>query len=194
MVFQEASYSVLLVSASEKVNTVMVSLLPASEYFPVTTVKSAGEARRRLAETAYDIVIVNTPLPDDFGVRLAEDVCRKTQAGVLLLVKRELQDEIYYKVMGAGVVTLPKPTSEPVVTLMLRALCAGRERLRRVEEKQSSVEKKIEELRIVNRAKWLLIQRLQMTEEDAHSYIQRRAMDQRITQRRAAEDILRAYE
>ena len=80
------------------------------------------------------------------------------------------------------------------MTQMLRALCAVRERLRRAEERQVSVEKKIEELRIVNRAKWLLIERLHMTEEDAHGYIRRQAMDNRITQREAAEDILRTYQ
>jgi response regulator NasT len=74
---------------------------------------------------------------------------------------------------------------------MLRTLCSVRERLRRTEEKQISVEKKIEEMRLVNRAKWLLIERLHMTEADAHEYIRRQAMDRRVTQRDAAEDITR---
>ncbi len=194
MIFREDTYRVLIVSASEKFNTVTASLLPGSEFWPVTIVKTAGEAQRRLLETAYDIVLVNTPLPDGFGTELARDACAKSHAAVLLLVKRELQDEIYYKVMESGVVTLPKPVSEQTMTQMLRTLCSLRERLRRAEEKQVTVEKKIEELRIVNRAKWLLIERLHMTEEDAHGYIRRQAMDKRVTQREAAEDILRTYQ
>ncbi len=194
MIFREDTYRVLLVSASEKFNTVTASLLPGSEFWPVTVVKSAGEAQRRLLEASYDIVLVNTPLPDEFGTTLAEDACAKSQAAVLLLVKRELHDEIYYKVMDSGVITLPKPTNEAVMSQMLRTLCSVRERLRRAEERQVTVEKKIEELRLVNRAKWLLIQRLQMTEEDAHAYIRRQAMDKRVTQREAAEDILRTYQ
>ncbi len=194
MIFREDTYSVLLVSASEKFNTVTASLLPGSEFWPVTVAKSAGDAQRRLLDARFDIVLVNTPLPDEFGTSLAEDVCAKTQAAVLLLVKRELYDEIYYKVIGSGVIMLPKPTNEAVMSQMLRTLCSVRERLRRAEEKQVTVERKIEELRIVNRAKWLLIQRLQMTEEDAHGYIRRQAMDKRVTQREAAEDILRTYQ
>lgn len=193
MIFREQTYSVLLVSASEKFNTVTSSLLPGSEYWPVMTAKTAGEAQRRLLETHYDLILINAPLPDEYGTRLAEDACAKTQAGVLLLVKRELHDEICYKVMGAGVITLPKPTSEPAMTQMLRTLCAVRERLRHTEERQLSVEKKIEELRIMNRAKWLLIDRLHMTEADAHAYLRRQAMDKRVSQREAAEDILRTY-
>lgn len=191
MIFRDDTYSVLLVSASEKFNTVTTALLPGSEFWPVTIVKTAGEAQRRLLETDHDIVIVNTPLPDEFGTKLAEDICRKTQASVLLLIRREIHDEIYYKVMESGVITLPKPVSEQTMNQMLRTLCSVRERLRRAEERQSSVEEKIEELRLVNRAKWLLIEQLGMTEEDAHAYIRRRAMDRRVSQREAAEDILR---
>lgn len=193
MIFREDTYGVLLVSASDKFNTVTASLLSGAEFWPVTVVKTAGEAHRRLLESQYDIVLVNTPLPDEFGTQLAEDACAKTHAGVMLLARRELHDEIYYKVMESGVITLPKPTSEAAMTQMLRTLCSVRERLRRAEERQVSVEKKIEELRLVNRAKWLLIERLHMTEEDAHQYIRRQAMDGRVTQREAAEDILRTY-
>ena len=194
MVFRDSTYSVLLVSASEKFNTVTASLLPGSEFWPVTVVKSAGEAERRLLSSDYDIVLVNTPLPDEFGTQLAENACIKTRAAVLLLVRRELHDEIYYKVMESGVITLPKPTNETAMTQMLHALCSMRERLRRAEERQVTVEKKIEEMRLVNRAKWLLIERLHMTEEDAHNTIRRQAMDMRVTQREAAEDILRTYQ
>ena len=193
MIFRDETYSVLLVSASEKFNTITAALLPGSEFWPVTVVKSAGEAQRRLLDAEYDIILVNTPLPDEFGSQLAEEACAKTQASVLLLLRRELHDEIYYKVAESGVITLPKPTSEAVMTQMLRTLCSVRERLRRAEERQVSVEKKIEELRIVSRAKWLLIERLHLTEEAAHGYIRRHAMDNRITQREAAEDILRTY-
>ena len=194
MLFRDSTYSVLLASASEKFNTVTASLLPGSEFWPVTVTKTAGEAQRLLLERSYDLVLVNAPLPDEFGTRLAVDASRKTQAGVLLLVRRELHEEIYYKVMEDGVITLPKPVSEPVMSQMLRTLCSVRERLRRAEERQVTVEKKIEEMRLVNRAKWLLIQRLHMTEEDAHGYIRRQAMDKRVTQREAAEDILRTYQ
>ena len=194
MIFRDKTYSVLLVSASEKFNTITAALLPNAEYWPVTISKCAAEAQRKLLEAEYDIILVNTPLPDEFGTRLAVDACRETQASVLLLVRRELHDEIYYKVMESGVITLPKPVSEAVMTQTLRTLCSVRERLRRAEERQVSVEKKIEEMRLVNRAKWLLIERLHMTEEDAHGYIRRQAMDNRITQREAAEDILRTYQ
>ena len=193
MVFQERTYSVLLVSASEKFRTTILPLLPTTDYWPVNWAKSVGEAQRKLLEESYDIVMINTPLPDDFGMKLAIDVCGSSGAGVLLLVKNDLFDEIEEKVVRCGVVTLSKPTSLGMIAQSLRVLCATRERLRQMEEKQVTVEEKIEEIRLVNRAKWLLIECLSMTESDAHRYIEKQAMDLRISKREAAENIIKTY-
>ncbi|MBQ6206986.1 MAG: ANTAR domain-containing protein, partial [Oscillospiraceae bacterium] len=70
---------------------------------------------------------------------------------------------------------------------------AVRERLRMSEKKRASVEEKIEEIRLVNRAKWRLIERLGMNEADAHRYIEKQAMNQRVSRRKVAESILLTY-
>ncbi len=193
MVFQERTYSILLISASEKFNAATLPLLPVTDYHPVAIVKSVSEARRRLMEQSYDIVIVNAPLPDDFGMSLAVDVCVTSDAGVLLLVKSELYNDVYSRVVEHGVMTLSKPTSIQMISQTLRGLCATRERMRRMGEKQKTVEEKIEEMRLVNRAKWLLIKCLGMTEPDAHRYIEKQCMDLRITKREAAQTIIKTY-
>ena len=193
MVFQERTYSVLIVSASEKFNTTTASLLPMTDYWPVNMVHSVAAAKRRQLDQPYDIVLINAPLPDDFGMRLAIDTCNSSGAGVLLLVKNEVYNDIYSKVVGYGVMTLSKPTSTQMVAQSLRVLCATRERLRKVEERQASVEEKIEEIRLVNKAKWQLIECLRMTEAEAHRYIEKQAMDQRVSKREIAESIIETY-
>lgn len=194
MIFQERTYSVLLVSASEKFNTSILTLLPPTDYWPVTIAKSVGEARRRLVEESFDIVLINAPLSDDFGMHLAMDICSNSGAGVLLLIKNELYNEITSKVVPYGVMTMPKPTSLQLVSQSLQILRATRERLRQMEAKQISVEEKIEEIRLVNRAKWVLIECLNMTETDAHRYIEKQAMDLRTSKREIAENIIKTYQ
>lgn len=193
MIFQERTYSVLLVSSFDKFNTATIDLLPMTDYWPVVTVKSIAEAKRRLLEQSFDIVLINAPLPDDFGTRFAIDVCRSSEAGVLILVKNELYNDIYAKVVEFGVMTLSKPTSVSIISQTLRILCATRERMRQVAAKQATVEEKMEEIRLVNRAKWQLIQCLSMTEEEAHRYIEKQSMDLRISKRQVAENIIRTY-
>ena len=193
MVFQEKTYSVLLVSSFDKFNAATMDLLPMTDYWPVVTVKSVAEAKRRLLEQSFDIVLINAPLPDDFGTRFAIDVCRSSDAGVLILVKNELYNDIYAKVVEFGVMTLSKPTNVSMVSQTLRILCATRERMRQVAATQATVEEKMEEIRLVNRAKWQLIQCLSMTEEEAHRYIEKQSMDLRISKRQVAENIIRTY-
>lgn len=193
MVFQYRTYSVLLVSASEKFNATTVDLLPVTDYWPVVTAKNVAEARRRLLEQEFDIVIINAPLPDDFGMRLAIDICSNSDASVLIMVKNELYNDIYAKGVGYGVMVLSKPTSTQTVSQALRILCATRERLLRMKEKQATVEEKIEEIRLVNRAKWKLIEKLNMSESEAHRFIEKQSMDLRITKREVAENIINTY-
>ena len=193
MVFQERTYSVLIVTASERFTNSIMPLLPMTDYWPVQTAASVAEARRWLADTEFDIVLINTPLPDDFGMHLAIDICTGSGAGVLLLVKNDHYNEIYSKVVRYGVITLSKPTNRQMVAQNLRILCATRERIRQMQAKQATVEDKIKEIRLVNRAKWLLIECLNMTEAEAHRYIEKQAMDLRISRREAAENIIKTY-
>ena len=194
MVFQERTYSVLIVTASDRFINNIMPLLPVTDYWPVTTARSVSEARRRIAETNFDIVLINAPLPDDFGMRLAIDICTNSGAGVLLMVKSDLFNDIYAKVVSYGVITLSKPTNLQMVAQNLRILCATRERMRQMQARQATVEEKIEEIRLVNRAKWLLIECLSMTEPEAHRYIEKQSMDERISKREVAENIIKTYQ
>ena len=191
MIFQERTYSVLLVSASERSRDAMRALLPVTDYYPVVCARSTGEARRRFSESSYDLALILTPLPDEFGSRLAMDICKSSDTGVLLFVKKDLYDDVYAKVMDSGVMVLPVPASTPMIEQSLRMLCAARERLRRMGEKQATVEEKIAEIRLVNRAKWILIEHLKITEAEAHRIIEKQAMDTRRSRREIAEKIIR---
>lgn len=193
MSLKERVYSVLIVSAAESFNDALSALLPNSKYSPTHFVSNISAAKRVLAERAFDFVIINSPLPDDVGTRYAIDTANSEESVVLLMVRTELQEEIYDKVAEHGVFVLPKPTSKPTMTIALSWLSSAREKLRKTEKKTLSIEEKMEEIRIVNRAKWLLISELKMDEQGAHRYIEKQAMDRCISKRIVAEEIIRTY-
>ena len=193
MVFMERTYSVLVVSSSEKFNTAAAALLPVSEYYPVLWAKSVSEAKRRLLEQSFDIVMINAPIADDFGLRLGIDISGSGGSVVLLFVKSEFYEEICVKAREHGVMTAAKPVSRQFFSQTMHMLCAARERLRRAEQRQMSVEEKIEEIRLVNRAKWLLIEGLGMTEDEAHRHIEKQSMDRRVAKREVAENIIEQW-
>ena len=193
MSLKERVYSVLIVSAAEGFNDALSALLPTSKYSPTNFVSNISAAKRALAERAFDFVIINSPLPDDIGTRFAIDTGSSKKTVVLLMVRAELQAEIYDKVAEHGVFVLPKPTSKPTMAIALSWLSSAREKLRKTEKKTLSIEEKMEEIRIVNRAKWILIRELKLDEPEAHRYIEKQAMDRCISKRIVAEEIIKTY-
>ncbi len=189
MVFHADTYSVLLVSASDAFFRTVASLLPSSDYGPVTQVSNLREAGRHSA----DLVIVNSPLPDVDGLDTCVRLCSETDSGVMLLVPQDRLETVRETAMTAGVLTLGKPLSSALFSQGLCSLCAMHERLRARVQVQQRVEETIEELRLINRAKWLLITCLNMTEDEAHRYIGKLAMQQQCSKREIADNIIRIY-
>ncbi len=193
MELQERVYSVLIVSASEKFQSGLHSLLPESAYSPIATAASVGAAERARNGQDFDFVFVNSPLPDDAGIRFAIDCCRAGGTVVLLFAAAALYDSIQSRVEKHGVFVLPRPVPRDAILRGLNWMTAARERLRSYEKKVQPVEEKMEEIRLVNRAKWLLISELKMSEPDAHHYITHQAMDRCCSKRTVAEEIIRLY-
>jgi response regulator NasT len=112
---------------------------------------------------------------------------------VLLFAAAALYDSIQSRVEKHGVFVLPRPVPRDAILRGLNWMAAARERLRSYEKKVQPVEEKMEEIRLVNRAKWLLISELKMSEPDAHHYITHQAMDRCCSKRTVAEEIIRLY-
>lgn len=193
MDFKERVYSVLVVSSFKKFNEAFSHTLPEANYYPVNIVTNAAAAKRAMLEKKYDFVIINAPLSDDFGMRLAIDISSTAGSVVLLIVKADIYSDVHAKVVEYGVMSLAKPASAQSVLQALQWMAAMRERLRRLEKKALSVEEKMEEIRIINRAKWILIENLNMTESDAHRYIEKQAMDRCVTRKIIAQGIINTY-
>ncbi len=193
MDFKERVYSVLIVSDTEKFTSSLSSLLPENTFDPVVRVSDAAMAKRAMLEREFDVVLINGTRADDRAAKLAIDVCSERNSVALLFVRRELYAEIYAKVTDFGVLTLPLPSSPQMVTQALDWVRATRERMRKYEKTAYTVQQKMEEIRAVNRAKWLLIDVLKMTESDAHRYIEKQAMDRCVSKLEVAKGIINTY-
>jgi len=190
---REQQLSVLIASSNEKFDKVLMSLLPASEFGPVDCASSVGAARRILDNIGYDLLIVNAPLKDERGISFAIETARETGVGVMLLLEASLYDEMSARAEEYGVLTLSKPTNRAVVSQTLKLLVATRQRLKRLEQKAQSFEEKIAEIKVVNRAKLLLMEREGLDEDTAHRFIEKSAMDLRKTRKTIAEEIISRY-
>lgn len=193
MSLQEQVYSILIVSAQCTFNDALMPFLPDFKFDPIKAVTSISAAKQSLAARSYDFIIINSPLPDGSGIDFAADASGLKTSVALLLVRSDLYETTFGRVSPCGVYVLPKPTSKNIISQAIDWMTATRERLRMLEKKTVSAEEKIREIQTVNRAKWLLIEKLKISEDDAHRRIEKQAMDLCITKLAVAEKIIEAF-
>lgn len=186
--------NVLLVGGTEKSRALLQALIPLGSCAMSRMCQSGGEARQVMQETAWSLILINTPLSDESGLELAMEAAEQTMAAVLLLVKAELADTVADRVEASGVMVIAKPVSRQVFEQAQRFALAARNRLTALHAENERLEKKMAELRLIDRAKCVLIQYLGMTEQQAHRHIEKQAMDTRQTKAIVARNILATYE
>lgn len=121
------------------------------------------------------------------GASAAVDAAERSSAAILLLTD---DAALPRRCIRAGVMT----AHPDELAAVLPSLLASAERLRTLRDKTSSLQQRLDDSRIVARAKLLLISRLGMSEGDAHRYIEKTAMDSCLPRRGVAEGIIRTYE
>ena len=62
-----------------------------------------------------------------------------------------------------------------------------------MENNTKKLQEKMQDIKIINQAKIILIQKLNMSENDAHYYIEKQAMDTRLSKSKVSENIIRTY-
>ena len=187
------AYSILIVSKNENFNTAISSMLPKGSFASPAFASSITSAKREVADKDYDFVIINAPLGDDLGMRFAVDCTNSQKTLVLFIVQNELYTEIVEKLSEYGVFTLPKPMSKQAITTSLIWMLTAKKRLSKIEIKSVKMEDKMEEIRLVNKAKWLLISNEGLLEPEAHKFLEKEAMNRCVTKKEIAEEIINKY-
>jgi len=186
--------SALILSGTEKGSDFFTEILHAASIHHTAILKSCGEARRLLLEQDFDLVIVNAPLRDESGESLSRYIASKGMAQVILVVKAEYFDAVSAVCEDDGVLTISKPVNRTIFWSALGLAKSARNRILRIQNENAKLKQKIEDIRMADRAKWVLVSYMNMSEQEAHRYIEKQAMDLRQTKRAIAEGILKTYE
>ena len=184
-------HDVIIISSYEKMGASIKRALGTERYDKIDACKSASSAGRIFLEKSYDIAIINLPLSDQPGVDLAIDISDRYHTGVIVIASAEISEDVAEKVTDHGIILVVKPASSRIVSRATRFMCAMQDKLSGARKKATTLEEKMSEIRIVNRAKWYLIDNKHMSEDDAHKYINKFAMDKCISKGQAAEMILK---
>ena len=181
--------SALIASAGNNANEYLAKHVAELGYLRPTIVAS-GEARRRMGDIDFEVVIINTPLPDEFGHELSTYAVEKSNAGVILLAKAGTADQISDKLQQHGVLVLAKPFTGVQFRQAVQMAAACCRRLDYLRQENDKLRDKIAQIRLVDRAKCYLIEHKGMSEAEAHRMIEKTAMDTRRDRAEVAAEIL----
>ena len=149
------------------------------------------QARQKLAEDGIDVVVINTPLPDEFGVESAVDIAAGNESlSVILLVKADAYEQVSYKTRDSGIFVLTRPLKGQQLIEAGGVILAAKKKLRDLADENRKLRRRMEELSLVTRAKCLLIEKKKMTEKQAHYYLEREAMDNSLSKKEVAKEII----
>lgn len=180
----------LIVSAGASSNEYLSARLAELGYARPVIVPSGAEARRRITELDFELIVVNAPLPDEFGHELCLDAVETSDAGVIFLVKAAAAEPLEAAVSAQGVVVLSKPFSNAFFAQVVHMAAAGNRRLLRLRAENRRLQEKLAQVRLAARAKLVLILQRGMSEDEAHRYLEKQAMDTRRSLGEIAQEIL----
>lgn len=186
--------SAMLVSASEAQTKRISALLTRARIVPFEHTGSARQALERFDAGGIDGVLIAEPVTGSSGQELALQLKKRRCMAVLLLAEPAHAEAAAALLEQSGVLVLPNDAPEPLIVQTIRLLTAVRIQLEQMQHKTEKLEAKVADIRIINRAKLLLVQHLQMTEAEAHKYIEKQAMNTSKPRRTIAENIIRTYE
>lgn len=185
---------ILVVSKKGKSKDMLVQLLELDSAAQIDAAYTEEDAARLMEKNEYDLIIINSPLEGKSGVDLAVYAAEKHTSGILLTVQNKYANIVSQKVEPYGVLVVGKPIVKAFFNQAIKFAEVTRHRVMSLKEENIHLQLKLEEMKVINRAKCVLIQYLSMSETQAHKYIEKQAMDMRLPKHNVAKQILKAYE
>ena len=184
----------LIVCNNEKGTLFYKSFLKENGVVDVVATDNGPRAKRAILDYDFDICIINGPIDNSSGEDLAIDIAEKNNCQVILFVKAEFIDEVAEHVEDYGIITVSKPINKQLFWQALKLARVAQRRISMAHKESAKLEQKLEDMKIISRAKLLLIVNSDVSEEEAHKIIEKQAMDMRKSRVEIAKDIIKKYE
>jgi response regulator NasT len=159
--------------------------------FDVVGEAANGEEAVKLAqELRPDVVVMDIKMPVMDGLTAAEKIGQERLAPVVMLTafsQRELVERA--KDVGAMAFVV-KPFTDADLLPAIEIAIARHDEILSLEDEVSNMEERLETRKRVERAKGLLMQKMDLDEPEAFRWIQKTSMNRRLTMREVADAVI----
>lgn len=168
----------------------LVELLNDEGYEVVGQVGDGEAAVTAARELQPDLVVMDVKMPKMDGISAAEIIAEERIAPVVMLTAFS-QKDLVAKAREAGAMAyVVKPFDASDVVPAIEIAMARFQEIRAVEKEVEGLEERLESRKIIDQAKGILQERLNLTEQEAFRWVQKTSMDLRKSMREVAEGVI----
>ena len=166
----------------------LVEMLQEAGYTVVAQATNGEEAIALAIEHRPDLAILDVKMPILDGISAAEKII--SIAPVLMLTAFS-QRELVERARDAGVMAyVVKPFTIGDLVPAIEIAISRHTQMRSLAEEVADLHERLETRKIIDRAKGILMKALNLSEPEAFSWIQRAAMDRRLTMKEVAHAVI----
>ncbi len=178
----------LIAAGTEKTCETFRKMLDDKE-FEIETVTTASRIKE-LDLDLFSVVFFSLPLADESGIRLIDELPADISPPVCVIVRADIPETALSRLTKNNVYILRRPVSRSNLVLAAEFLSSFYGKSAGMRARISELERKNDEIKLMSRAKLVLIETRGMTENDAHRYILRRAMNSQSSLDEVCRDII----
>lgn len=168
----------------------IVETLTGQGYEVVGEADNGQRAIELVEELSPDVVLMDISMPIMDGLSATRSISEKSLVPVVILTAFSQRDLIEQATQAGAMSYIVKPFSETDLVPAIELARARFEQLVTLEAEVSDLEMRFETRKLVDRAKTLLQQRLEITEPEAFRWIQKTSMDRRLTMKEVAQTVI----
>ena len=182
--------AILVIAAKPRIQSSVRSALTA-KYGRVLTAETVQEARRAVEREKIALMVIFSPLKDEEEIPRLFDMADRRGIAAGYIVGREIYGETAYRLEGRNVFVVAYPLQMDQVLQLVSFLHQVQRRFWLVLSEQERLQRQVQDIQIVCRVKCMLVEKREMTEEEAHHFIEQEAMNTGLSKREAALKILK---
>ena len=166
----------------------LVEMLTEAGYEVVAQATNGVEAIALAKEFKPDLAILDVKMPELDGISAAQEII---EISPVLMLTAFSQRELVERARDAGVMAyVVKPFSINDLTPAIEIAMSRHLQMRSLREEVADLHERLETRKVIDRAKGILMAAMNLSEPEAFSWIQRAAMDRRISMKSVAEAVI----
>ncbi len=151
--------------------------------FSVDICTSGNETLRKVRTGPPDILLVNFEMPDVTGLEVATILGDENLCSIILFITNTQRDFCVSIVEDYDITLLLKPINRVALLSTIDTVLQNRRRMGKMEKELKQLKKGLEERKIIEKAKGILMKRKSISEGEAYRRIQKMSMDSRVAMR-----------